>query len=311
MVSQLERRMIEGTSSATWAAGSRGASQRACACPCRRSGSSGPRRRSRLSPSFLKARPGGRRELPRGSTIDAVFGPWFGGESWTAWRTVEAAIFGLPVPDLEPLFRELTGRDAPPDRPASEAWIIAGRRSAKSRKAATIATYLARSAPRCRAIGSDLAPGERGVVLVMAVDKAQAKVTLDYAKALFREIPMFAAMVERDTGEGLELNNRMSLMVVANDFRSIRGRTLVAAILDEVSYWRNELTANPDLEVYRAMKPALASMPGCLLIGIVAVPAGWLAVEEVQEALGQAGRRAGGSGADGAAQPGDRPGDDC
>ena len=189
------------------------------------------------------------------------------GPSWVAWRTVEAAIFGLPVPDLD-LFKALTGRAEPPDRPASEAWIIAGRRSAKSRKAATVATYLSTIGTEVLGYRQRLAPGERGVVLVMAVDKAQAKVTLDYARAYFQAIPMFRAMVERDTGDGLELSNRMALTIVANDYRSIRGRTLVAAILDEVSYWRNEVTANPDLEVYRAVKPALASMPGSLLIGI-------------------------------------------
>ena len=171
------------------------------------------------------------------------------------------------MPDLD-LFKALTGRAEPPDRPASEAWIIAGRRSAKSRKAATVATYLSTIGTEVLGYRQRLAPGERGVVLVMAVDKAQAKVTLDYARAYFQAIPMFRAMIERDTGDGLELSNRMALTVVANDYRSIRGRTLVAAILDEVSYWRNEVTANPDLEVYRAVKPALASMPGSLLIGI-------------------------------------------
>ena len=72
------------------------------------------------------------------------------------------------------------------------------------------------------------------MVLVLAVDKAQAQVTLDYARALFREIPMFRELVERETGDGLDLTNRLSLLVVANDFRSIRGRTLVACIFDEV-----------------------------------------------------------------------------
>ena len=198
-----------------------------------------------------------------------VFGRWYGAPSWTAWRVVEKAIFGLPIePGELPLFKELTGRDEPPDRPASETWIIAGRRSAKSRKAATIGVYLSTIGTEVLGYHQRLAPGERGVVLILAVDKSQARITLDYARAYFQAIPMFGAMVERDTGEGIELNNRMSLMVVANDFRSIRGRTIVAAILDEVAYWRNELTSNPDLEVYRAVKPALASMPGSLLIGI-------------------------------------------
>jgi hypothetical protein len=198
-----------------------------------------------------------------------LFGRWFGGPSWRAWRVVEKSIFGLPFDEDEmPLYHELTGRDDPPAGPASEVWIIAGRRSAKSRKAATIATYLATIGAEVAGWRAGLAPGERGIVLVLAVDKKQASITLDYAAALFREIPMLRALVERETSEGIELSNGMALIVLANDFRAIRGRTLVACIMDEVSYWRNELTVTPDLEVYRAAKPALATTKGSLLIGI-------------------------------------------
>ena len=136
-----------------------------------------------------------------------LFGRWFVGPSWSAWRMVERAIFGLPLePAALPLFKELTGREEPPTEPATECWIIAGRRSAKSRKAATIGTYMATIGAEVAGYRKSLAPGERGVVLILAVDKIQARVTLDYARATFREVPMFAALVERDTGEGLGLD---------------------------------------------------------------------------------------------------------
>ena len=200
---------------------------------------------------------------------DEVFGRWYGGGSWANWRVIERAIFGLPIPEADmPLFRDLTGREEAPDRPAKEIWVSAGRRSGKSRKAATIAVFLSTIGAETLGYRQRLAPGERAVVLLLATDKAQAKVTLDYARAIFDAVPMFKATIERSTGDGLELNNKMSLMVVANDFRSIRGRTLAACIFDETAFWRNELTSNPDLEVYRAVKPALASMPNSLLIGI-------------------------------------------
>ena len=198
-----------------------------------------------------------------------VFGRWFADPSWDAWKVVERSIFGLPIFDDDlALFRELTGREDPPTAPATECWIIAGRRSAKSRKAAAIAVYTATIGAEVAGYRQRLASGERGVVLVLAVDRAQAAITLDYAKAFLREIPMFAAMIERDAGDGVDLTNRMSLIVAANDFRSIRGRTLVSVILDEVAYWRGEGSQRPDLEVYRAVLPGLASMPGAMLIGI-------------------------------------------
>jgi hypothetical protein len=153
-----------------------------------------------------------------------VFGRWFSGESWRNWRVVEKSIFGLPLEAAElPLFRELTGRAEPPTEAASEVWIIAGRRTAKSRKAATIGVYLSTIAAEVMGYRASLAPGERGVVLVMAVSKQQANVVLDYARALFKAIPMFNRLVERDTPDGLELRNGLALTVLPADFRAIRG----------------------------------------------------------------------------------------
>jgi hypothetical protein len=48
----------------------------------------------------------------------------------------------------------------------------------------------------------------------------------------------------------------------------VRGRTLLCAILDETAFWRDERSSTPDEEVYRAIKPGLARMPGSMLIGI-------------------------------------------
>ena len=50
-------------------------------------------------------------------------------------------------------------------------------------------------------------------------------------------------------------------------YRSVRGRTLLAVVFDESAYWRDETSANPDVEVYRAVLPALATTKG-MLIGI-------------------------------------------
>jgi hypothetical protein len=47
----------------------------------------------------------------------------------------------------------------------------------------------------------------------------------------------------------------------------VRGRTIIAVIFDEVALWRDEVSAVPDLEVYRAVLPALMTTRG-LLVGI-------------------------------------------
>jgi hypothetical protein len=68
------------------------------------------------------------------------------------------------------------------------------------------------------------------------------------------------------TANEIRLRNGVVIATHANSFRSIRGRTLIAAVFDESSIWRDEASANPDLEVYRAVMPALG--PNGMLIGI-------------------------------------------
>ena len=64
-----------------------------------------------------------------------------------------------------------TGRHAPPSGVASEAWLVIGRRGGKSFALALIATYLAAFFDDRR----HLAPGEHGVVLVLAASQKQAR----------------------------------------------------------------------------------------------------------------------------------------
>jgi hypothetical protein len=52
-----------------------------------------------------------------------------------------------------------------------------------------------------------------------------------------------------------------------NSFRTVRGRSLLGVVLDESAYFRDETSALPDVETYRAVMPALASNAG-MLIGI-------------------------------------------
>ena len=59
----------------------------------------------------------------------------------------------------------------------------------------------------------------------------------------------------------------MVIAVHANSYRTVRGSTLLAVVMDEVAYWRDETSATPDVEVYRAVLPALATTGG-MLIGI-------------------------------------------
>ena len=43
---------------------------------------------------------------------------------------------------------------------------------------------------------------------------------------------------------------------------------MVGAVLDEVCYWRSEDAANPDHEIVTALRPAMVTVPGALLVAI-------------------------------------------
>jgi hypothetical protein len=69
----------------------------------------------------------------------------------------------LTAPELA-TFTELTGRTQAPGEAVEELWLIAGRRSGKTRAIGTLAAYLA----ACVDYRPVLGPGERGVLPVLA-----------------------------------------------------------------------------------------------------------------------------------------------
>jgi hypothetical protein len=48
-------------------------------------------------------------------------------------------------------------------------------------------------------------------------------------------------------------------------FRTIRGITAIAAIADELAFWRSDDSANPDKEILKALRPSLATTGGPLI----------------------------------------------
>jgi hypothetical protein len=185
-------------------------------------------------------------------------------KSWGNWLVILKAAFGLPLnPDELVIFKDLAGgRDAPTERVA-ELWVVSGRRGGKTRMAATISSYLAAFADNTGA----LAVGEVGHVLCLAPSKDQARLVHDYAAGHFHSSPILQQEIESESASEIRLKGNIVLGVHSNSFRTIRGRTLLACCFDEVAYWRDEASASPDLEVYRAVLPSLATTGG-MLVGI-------------------------------------------
>src|SRR5690348_1729819 len=179
-----------------------------------------------------------------------LFGKWFGGDSWATWRAVLRATFALPLSaDDLGLFHAVSGNRDPPKHRVRELWAICGRRAGKDSIASLIAAYtgaLYDFTPRLRG-------GERATILCLGVDRTQARIVHRYIRAFYDQIPLLKPLALTDNNESLELSNNTEIIIASNNFRSIRGKTYAAAILDEVCFWRDDTSANPDREVYEAI----------------------------------------------------------
>ena len=194
-----------------------------------------------------------------------LFGSLFKDQNtWENWRIVLKAIFALPMDPKElKAYRKFTGRKRQPKNPFKETFLIIGRRGGKSFISALIAVYLS----VFKDWGARLGPGERGYVMCIASDRKQAGVVLNYIKEILR-LPIFKNMVINETKEEIELNNKVCIAVVTCSYRTLRGYTVLAAICDELAFWRSEYSANPAKEVLTALRPSLGNIEDSLLLGI-------------------------------------------
>jgi hypothetical protein len=84
-------------------------------------------------------------------------------------------------------------------------------------------------------------------------------------KAFIESSPILSRQIDRILADEIRLTNGVTIAVHPASFRSVRGRTLVGCIFDESAFWRDETSAEPDIEVYRAVLPALMSAQGTLV----------------------------------------------
>jgi hypothetical protein len=173
------------------------------------------------------------------------------------------ALFCLPMEEQEKrLFEVCTGREQLPDEAGREAWLICGRRAGKSFMLALIAVYLA----LFRDWRPYLSPGEVGTIKVLAVDRRQARVIYRYAHVLLRDVPVLAELIRWSDGERIELTGGIEIEIQTASYRSVRGYTIIAALCDEIAFWRSEDSANPDTEILDALRPAMSTIPGAMLL---------------------------------------------
>jgi phage terminase large subunit-like protein len=170
-----------------------------------------------------------------------------------------AALFAAPMTDEQfDLYREHTGRTVAPSKPFTEAALVVGRRGGKSRLLAFVAVALA----TMRDYEPHLSAGEVATIGVLAATTKQGRSIFNYVLGLLRAIPCLRPMIVEDTNDTILLSNRVQIEIAAASFRSTRGYTYAAVLADEIAFWRSEESLNPDVEILRALRPGLASIPG-------------------------------------------------
>ena len=188
-----------------------------------------------------------------------TLGATFPESTWGPWITALKAAFALPMTDQEfAFYQKCTGRSRPMEAPAKEVFFLCGRRAGKGRVTAAIATYLAAFQDHSKV----LAPGEKGLLPIIASDREQALIVLNYIREIFLASPILSQMVEKsDLTWEIPLKNRAEIRVMTASRAAIRGYTSLGTILEEVAVWPSE-GARQDYEIFRAEKPGRLTTGG-------------------------------------------------
>jgi hypothetical protein len=202
-----------------------------------------------------------------------LFRPFLGDlDTWRHWSIALKCLYGLPLKKQRSreLVRQCTGRPAL-ELPAggfSTALFLVGRRSGKSRISAVIGAYEALFGGHEKR----LAKGESGIIPIISPSRYQSTIVWNYLKAIF-DVPLLkeelVSVQENNFQQCLELRNGLEIRILTGDWRTVRGPSIVTAILDELCFFglTEESKVRSDSELIRALRPALLTTRG-KLIGI-------------------------------------------
>jgi hypothetical protein len=111
-----------------------------------------------------------------------------------------------------------------------------------------------------------LGPGERLTIMIIAADRRQARVIMRYCLGLLQGVPMLARIIDTERSEAIDLSNRVSIEIHTASFKTTRGYSIGAALLDEIAFWPTDDAAHPDVEILAALRPGMATIPGAMLL---------------------------------------------
>jgi hypothetical protein len=104
-------------------------------------------------------------------------------------------------------------------------------------------------------------------IAILAADRSQARVIFRFVIGLLKAVPLLEQLIVHSDAETITLSNRVVIEITTASYRAARGYSFAAVLCDEVAFWRSdETSANPDVEILRALRPGLASIPGSMLL---------------------------------------------
>jgi hypothetical protein len=187
--------------------------------------------------------------------------------TWWPWFVFIKALIGIGTLTAREriLLKDCTGLAGLPTKRIREAFLICGRRSGKSTICALLAVFYGVWGEWKRYISR----GERPKIFVVATNMDQAKIILNYVKAILDLTPFLRGMVHRELADSVELKNGTEIVVKPASWRSSRGFTCGLLILEELAFFRFETdSALRDKEIYTAIKPGMINIRNSLVIGI-------------------------------------------
>jgi hypothetical protein len=180
-------------------------------------------------------------------------------------ETLLRAIYGLPMPTPEHLdiFRQCTGRATYVPRNYPEVTVISGARSGKdSRIAGSIAVYEA-----CFG-GHRLAPGERGVIPIVAQDHRAAKIAFDFVRTYLQATPACESLITNITANEVTLSNGLSIATFPCTVKSLRGWSIPCGVMDELAFFRFEGSQESDIEIQTSIRRGMINFARTKLVKI-------------------------------------------
>jgi len=184
--------------------------------------------------------------------------------SWQNWNIALRCLYGLPVKqNFAPLIKTCTGRDTLPSEGFSTALFLTGRRSGKSRIASVIGAYEACLTGKEKL----MAPGEIPMVAIISPTRLQSRIVKQYLRAIFASTALLKNEIIAEQKGGFLLSNGVQIEILTGDFRSIRGYTLLACVVDELAFFGLDVESKvrSDTELIRALLPSLATTRGRLI----------------------------------------------